>query len=311
VRNRSLSERSQVPVEPKLVENLLWGGRRTPSLVFWLIASLLLLGGCTRPALLDQAQQAWDNDDFASAAAHYETFLREHPESDQVAAIRFRVATICARDLREYDRAISHLIRLLEDHPDSPDTLMGRLRLAECYAASEKPNEAISEYENLLPLLSDAHEKRRLRLQIAELYYEKNDLRQAVVEYQKVLQGDPPDDLYERASLRLGQVAYLRDDLETAMSSFERVVRLTKDPMAKRVAQLGMVDCFERTLRFEEAVSLLETIGTDPTVDSTQKAHLQKRISEMRTRERQRLADPAEVDWKSARPARRPGRATR
>jgi tetratricopeptide (TPR) repeat protein len=248
--------------------------------------------GCKRRALLEQAQQAWDAEDFAAAVNHYETFLRENPESEQAAEIRFRAATICARDLHEYERAIAHFIRLLEDHPDSPDLLNARLRLAECYAAVEKRNEAITEYENLLPLLSDLREKRRLRLQIAELYYEKNDLRQAVVEYQKVATGQEWDDLQLQAALRLAQVAYLRDDLEAAMQSFGEVLDRSQDPAIKRIAQLGMVDCYERVLRFDDALAFLQKIDVDPAVGTREKEQLQRRMAEMRERQRQRLNAP-------------------
>lgn len=294
------------------IENALWtlAGGWWPALrVFLLGVGLLLGGGCARRALLEQAQQAWDADDFAAAVTHYETFLRENPESEQAAEIRFRAATICARDLHEYDRAIAHFIRLLEDHPDSPDLLKARLRLAECYTAVEKRNEAISEYENLLPLLSDLREKRRLRLQIADLYYDKNDLRQAVVEYQKVASGEQWDDLQVQAALRLAQVAYLRDDLEAAMMSFGQVLDRSQDPAIKRIAQLGMVDCFERVLRFDEALALLQAIDADPAVGTREKEQLQRRMAEMRERQRQRLTapeNPETMSWGASRAARRP-----
>ena len=170
--------------------------------------------------------------------------------------------------------------------------MKARLRLAECYAAVEKRNEAITEYENLLPLLSDLWEKRRLRLQIAELYYEKNDLRQAVVEYQKVATGQGWDDLQVQAALRLAQVAYLRDDLEAAMQSFGQVLDRSPDAAIKRIAQLGMVDCYERVLRFDEALALLQKIDADPAVGTREKEQLQRRMAEMRERQRQRLASP-------------------
>lgn len=280
-----------------------------PALHLLILGLGLLMGeGCARRALLDQAQQAWDAEDFAAAVSHYETFLRENPESEQAAEIRFRAATICARDLHEYDRAIAHFIRLLEDHPDSPDLLKARLRLAECYAAVEKRNEAINEYENLLPLLPDLREKRRLRLQIANLYYEKNDLGQAVVEYRKVASGQEWDDLQVQAALRLAQVAYLRDDLEAAMLAFGQVLDRSQDPAIKRVAQLGMVDCYERVLRFDEALALLQKIDADPAVGTREKEQLQRRMAEMRERQRQRLTapeNPEKMGWGTSRTSRR------
>ncbi|MFZ4795834.1 MAG: outer membrane protein assembly factor BamD, partial [Blastocatellia bacterium] len=216
-----------------------------------LMVVILSTVGCSRGALLDQAQQAWDNGDYAAAAGHYETFLREKPQSDEAASVRFRVATVCSRDLKQYDRAIEHFIRLIEDHPKSPDIPAARLRLAECYAAVGKRDEAISEYESLLPSLTDDKERRRLRLNIAELYYEKNDLRQAVVEYRKVVENTGYDELAERAYLRIGQVYYLRDNFDDAVPAYQAVIDNTRDPLVKRVAQSGKVDCYERVLQFD------------------------------------------------------------
>lgn len=259
-----------------------------------LLCLVMLLGGCSRGELLEQSQAAWDSGDYAAAADLAERFLRESPQSDKVAEVRFRVAIICSRDLRDYDRAIGHLIRLIEDHPKSPDLPEARLRLAECYAAVGRSDEAISEYESLLPGVADQREQRRLRLVIADLYYDKNDLRQAVVEYQKVTVVSPADDLSVRACLRIAQVRYLRDEFDEALPAYQVVIDHATDPELKRVAQLGRVDCLERLLQFDQAVAVLEAMPPDPKSPD----YLTRRIAEIRERQRQRnQIAPASVDW--------------
>jgi tetratricopeptide (TPR) repeat protein len=274
--------------------------RRGASSTIATIAMILLMVvilstfGCSRGELLEQAQQAWDNGDYAAAAGHYETFLREKPQSDEAASVRFRVATVCSRDLKQYDRAIEHFIRLIEDHPKSPDIPAARLRLAECYAAVGKRDEAISEYESLLPSLTDDKERRRLRLNIAELYYEKNDLRQAVVEYRKVVENTGYDELAERAYLRIGQVHYLRDNFDDAVPAYQAVIDNTRDPLVKRVAQSGKVDCYERVLQFDLAIKTLEEMVPDSKSPDSNA----KRIADLREQQRQRsLVPSAKLDW--------------
>lgn len=267
-----------------------WGGL--------LLAALFLLSGCSRGELLEQAQQAWDGGDYGAAVDLYEAFLKEKPQSEEAAQVRFRVATVCMRDLRQYDRAIEHLIRLIEDHPKSPDIRAARLRLAECYAAVGKRDESISEYEGALPLVTDEKERRSLRLSIAELYYEENDLRQAVVEYQKVVgsAGSAYDELAERAYLRIGQIHYLRDEFEEAVPAYQAVIDNTRDQMVKRVAQLGKVDCHERVLQFDLAIKTLGEMDPDPR-DPDFKV---RRIDEVREKQRQRSQAPsARLDWSS------------
>jgi tetratricopeptide (TPR) repeat protein len=254
-------------------------------------ASCLLLAffsiitlSCSRRALLDQAQTAWDQGDFATAADKYEQFLKENPQSERASYARYRAATISHRDLKQYGRAIDHYIHFIEDFPRSPDIYQVRMRLAESYAAINKRREAISEYENLLPFLTDEREKRRVRLNIAELYYELNDLGQAVAEYQKVPLNASYDELSERAYLRIGGIRLLRDEFEDAIPAYEIVSQNTKDGAIRRVARLGMADCYERTSQYDLAVKTLEETEPDPKVPD----YLKQRITKIREHQRQR-----------------------
>lgn len=263
----------------------------------WAAAQLLVVLlslSCSRAGIVDQAQQAWDSGEFATAADLYETFLRENLHHEEAPVIRYRVATICSRDLHQYERAIEHLIRLIEDHPRFPAIKDARLRLADCYAAIGKRDEAITEYESLLPLVTEEKERRRLRLNVAELYYEKNDLRQSVVEYQKVVAGGEYDELSERANLRIGQVRYLRDEFDEALQAYQAVVEHTSDQTIRRVARMGKVDCLERALRFDLAIRAVEEMEPDPKSPDFKA----RRIEEIRDKQRQRnLVPTARVDW--------------
>ncbi len=185
---------------------------------------------CSRGALLDSAQAAWDGADYAAAAAYYEQFLKENPGSDKVEFARLRAATICQRDLKQYDRAIEHYIHFIEEFPKSPDIIQAREQLATCYGLTRKYREAISEYEGVLPKISDVNERRRLRLSIADMYFDLNDRGQALAEYQKVVAGAPYDNLTERAFLKIGGIRLLRDEYEDAIPAYQTVAVYTKDP---------------------------------------------------------------------------------
>jgi len=250
----------------------------------------LLLSACSPRALLDQAQAAWDGGDYAIAADRYERFLKDNPQSDQAAYARFRVAMICYRDLKQYDRAIEHYIHLIEDFPKSSDIYQARLRLAECYSFTRRRREAINEYQIALPSAPDEKEKRRVRLSIGELYYEMDDLGQALVEYQKATGNNGYDELTERASLRLGGIRYLRSEYRDALSSYDSVAVKTKDPAIRRIARLAMADCYERMSQYDLAVNLLEATEPDPKSPD----YIRKRIASIRELQRLRyLGAPA------------------
>src|SRR5215510_6423767 len=183
---------------------------------------------CSRGALLDSAQEAWDRADYAAAADFYEQFLKENPQSDKAEFARLRAATICQRDLKQYNRAIQHYIHFIEEFPESPDIVQARTQLGACYGLTNKHREAIAEYEGVLPKISDDNERRRLRLNVADMYYDLNDRGQALAEYQKVVANAPYSDLAERAYLRIGGIRLLRDEYEDAIPAYETVVTNTK-----------------------------------------------------------------------------------
>ncbi|MGH9753353.1 MAG: tetratricopeptide repeat protein [Blastocatellia bacterium] len=259
------------------------------------LLTLTTLGlSCARGALLDSAQAAWDRSDYAAAVVYYEKFLKENPESDKVEFARLRAATICQRDLKQYDRAIAHYIHFIEEFPKSPDIIQARVQLGACYGLAKKYREAISEYEGVLPKIKDANERRRLRLSIADMYFDLNDRGQALKEYQEVVKDAPYDNLTERASLRIGGIRLLRDEYEGAIPAYQKVAAHTKDPMIRRVARFGMVDCYERTLQYDLAIRTLEQTEPDPKSPS----YIQKRIASIREQRRQRnSSSPAPLRW--------------
>jgi tetratricopeptide (TPR) repeat protein len=239
---------------------------------------------CSRGELLDRAQAAWDNGDYAKAAEYYEQFMSENPQNEQVSFARYRAATIYHRDLKKYDRAIEHYIHLIEDFPKSPELLDARLRLAECYTASGKRREAISEYENLLAMVTDEQEKRRVRLNIAELYYELNDLGQAIAGYQAVTGHELYDELSERAYLRIGGIRLFLNEYDDARSAYQAVAQNTGNSMIRRIARFGIADCYQRASLYDLAVKTLEETEPDP--NSPQ--YIQQRITNIREQQRER-----------------------
>lgn len=259
-----------------------------------LLLILMTASGCSRGALLDRAQAAWDSGDYEKSAQFYEEFLKENPGSEQAAMARYRVATICQRDLKQYDRAIQHFIHVIEDYPKSPDAWQARIRLSECYAAVGKNREAIIEYESALNMTQDAKEKRRLRLNIADLYYDTNDLGQAVAEYGKVVENAPYDELSERAFLRIGGIRLLRDEFEEAIPAYQTVADKTADKTIRRVARYGLTDCYERTFQYDQAVRMLEETEPDPSTPE----YIKKRIESIREHQRNRnLNLPSSPGW--------------
>jgi len=268
---------------------------RIPLTAFCLLLAVFSFS-CSRGALLDNAQAAWDRADYAAAADYYEQFLKESPQSDKAEFARLRAATVCQRDLKQYDRAIQHYIHFIEEFPKSPDIVQARMQLGACYGLINRHREAIGEYEGVLPKIGDGNERRRLRLNIADMYFDLNDRGQALAEYQKVVADTPYDGLAERAYLRIGGIRLLRDEYEDAIPAYETVAANTKDQVVRRAARFGMADCYERTFQYDRAVQTLEQTEPDPKSPD----YIQQRIANVREQQRQRnLSSPSQLGWPS------------
>ncbi len=263
-----------------------------PLSLFLALGLLILSPACSRRAQLESAQNAWDNGDYPKAADRYEQYLKDNPTSEKAAFARYQAATIYRRDLKQCDRAIPHYIHLIVNFPNSPDVYNARMHLAECYDKTEKPREAITEYENLLPFTADEKEKRRFRTQIAELYYKMNDYGQAIAEYQKVTGNATYDDLSELAWLQLAGIRLLRDEYDEAIPAYQTVAANTKDGEIRRLARYRLADCFERIFQYDQAVKTLEESEPDPKSPN----YLQERIATIRDNQRQRsISSPSSL----------------
>ena len=221
---------------------------------------------CRSRALLDQAQQSFDNRDYTGAINQYEEFLKKNPNHEQAAFAHFQLGNIYLLILKDkqYDKAVTQYVQVIESSPRSPYLLQARQRLAKSYAGLNKRREAITEYENLLKVFPETPDRRRVRLDIADLYFDQNDLSQARVEYEKVTKDAVFDSLTERAWLQIGGVCVLLNDLEDAIPAYVVVVAKSSDSENRRRARLLLADCYQRTLQFEEAIKTLEQTDPDP-----------------------------------------------
>lgn len=256
----------------------------------------IFFSACSNKAQLERAQAAWDSGDYANAADLYEEFLKLNPQNDKNGTARLQAATICRRDLKQYDRAIQHYLHFIEDFPKSPDLYQAKLSLAECYIATQKYREAISELESALPMANnDSKEKRRVRLMVADQYYELKDLGQALAEYQKVVKDAAYDELCEKAYLQIGGIHLLRDEFDEAVPIYQIVVQHTQDPPLRRTARIRLADCYERVFEYDQAIQTLSETEPDPASPN----YIPQRIASIQEQQRQRNLSPqSTLNWK-------------
>src|SRR5207302_8871874 len=83
----------------------------------------------SRQAQLDVANQLASQQFFAEAADAYEQFLRHYPNFEQIEQVQLMLGLICARYLKQYDRAKALLTAALQRLHGEREVSMARLEL--------------------------------------------------------------------------------------------------------------------------------------------------------------------------------------
>lgn len=251
--------------------------------VVFVTFSLFAAAGCSRSGKesLKRAADAWDAENYESAAQEYEQFLQLEPTGEESLKARFRLANIYYLNLHRYDQARAHYQEVLAQDSSYADAPIVRERLAESLAELGRSYEAIAEYENINP--SDGSERRRIRLRIADLYSEQRNYNQALTEYERVIEGVEYDELSEQAYSRQATIYHIaRNQYQKALPIYQLLASRSSDPKTIRRAIYGIADCYAGTFQFDEAIKVLRQI-----TDQDEQRYIAKRIEELELQKRE------------------------
>jgi tetratricopeptide (TPR) repeat protein len=253
-------------------------------LLYAVMAVLLFTAtGCSRSGKesLSRAAEAWDSEDYESAAEEYERYLQLESTGEESIGARFRLANIYYLNLRRYDQARAHYQEMLTQDASHPDAPLARERLAESLAELGRSYEAIAEYENINP--ADDNERRRLRLRIADLYSEQRNYNQALTEYERVIEGAGYDELTEQSYSRQATIYHIaRSQFQEALPIYQLLATQSSDSKTVRRAIYGIADCYAGMFQFDEAVKTLKQI-----TDQDEQDYIARRIEELEQQKRE------------------------
>jgi tetratricopeptide (TPR) repeat protein len=200
------------------------------------------------------AAAALDRHQYSTAAAEFQRALDACPEQ-RILLLDLSQARARAR---EFPQAIRAAQAFLEAEPNS---MAGRLALANAYFMAQRFSEARAEYERVLKL--DAAEPSALKLK-GNTEYLMGDYLQSENTFIGLLEKHPDD---EEAAYMLGRIYYMQGRIEHAAGQFQRVLKLNPRSY-KAYDNLGL--CFEArgetelaTRHFLTAIKLVENDHPD------------------------------------------------
>ncbi|HLG13174.1 MAG TPA: tetratricopeptide repeat protein [Blastocatellia bacterium] len=247
------------------------------------IVLLLFVVACGRSVddSLQRARDAWDSEDFETAAKEYEHYLESNPAGETSRAARYQLANIYYLNLHRYEQARLHYREFLNQDPAHPDAPAARERLAEVLGEMGRSYEAIAEYEALNP--RDFTEGRRIRLKVADLYFDQKNYSQALTEYAKVIEGVAYDELSERAYLREASIYHLaRGQYKQALPVYQQLASQSLDPKVRLRATYGIADCYAALYQWDDAMKTLRGIQ-----EPSEQAYITRRVGEFEKQKRE------------------------
>ena len=138
---------------------------------------------------LGQAQER--NLDTAAALATWQKMVQEFPK-DSFALEEAGAAELDAEQFDEAKKTFQKLVDLTE--PNSMNRVQALMRLAEVDDRQGKADDAVHDYEAILPLTAESSWlNRELRAQIEQVYRRQDDLAGLVTYYQKWTTDNPKD----------------------------------------------------------------------------------------------------------------------
>jgi tetratricopeptide (TPR) repeat protein len=171
--------------------------------------------------------------------------------------------------LRNVPRAIELYRTLIDNRGISREKrLEARERLADIYNQDVRDSEkALAEYLTLRQEQPEGGALQKISFQIASLYLKKNQFDTALLEFQRVTKNNSDPDLRDKALLKISGIYILQGKPSEAEPIYLEILRSSKSEDTLHQAQLGLIDVWESTEKYEKAIEMLSTMKGDPSFE--------------------------------------------
>lgn len=187
------------------------------------------------------------------AVEGFRRYLREFPRGNHVDAAHYALGWAYFRQQR-YEAAIPEFERFLaayrEDSGTVPYRTDAQLRLADSFFALKRYAEAVRVYRRLAEDGDDYSQ-----YQIAQAYANSGEPLEAISAFSRLLEEYPASEWREEARYSLGYLYFQNQEYDQAVTEYQALIREHgRDPLAAK-AQYGIGDAHFNAGRLEQAVS--------------------------------------------------------
>jgi tetratricopeptide (TPR) repeat protein len=203
--------------------------------------------------LFAEATRAEGADDYEGAARRLREIVIADPGSPFAARAQFELAQIHLLRTRDVTAAHAELVKVLDDHPDSPIAVPAHRLLARLYERElQDPQRAVPHYLAVLEHEVEVDVERETLMSLGECYYRLERLEEARAAYEKAV-ALPYDGATDAAYFRLATLARLSGDSDSGLRWLEELSGRTTDTARRYTALLGQVEALMSLERYSDA----------------------------------------------------------
>jgi soluble lytic murein transglycosylase len=206
------------------------------------------------------------NRDFTDARLHYQTIVKDYPQSGNVPDALYQIGRGYAQEAN-FVEAINWFERVQEQFPDHPSAKDALSQTASAYARVNKPKEAITRYQKFIEKYADAENIERAYLNIVDIERdlgEESDALKWTAKTQEVFKGKLPEAITMFAQMR---IHIAQNDWQNALTDADKLLTFadlggTRVPGGTNKAEVTFLKAFalEQLQRYSEAIDVYLSI---------------------------------------------------
>jgi tetratricopeptide (TPR) repeat protein len=191
----------------------------------------------------------FDLGQYREAADFFSRLIKQDPSTSNQPRLRFRLICSLAH-LNRHPEIIAHSNSFLRDHPDSPDIAQVRFLLAAALQAQGRDPEALQQILLLLQSQhAQAHDEpeawhywqRRAGNALANTFYLQGDYINALTLYQRLAEFDPAPAWQLPIYYQIGLIFERLEQTDQAVASYQRILARKQEPTSSHQPSLELL----------------------------------------------------------------------